>query len=59
MNQARLFDLVREALLAWPEHAQMQLLEHLQTAGASNVDVNLFRQSWSKYLCFPTHVKFL
>ena len=47
-RESRLLKLVREALVVWPQNAQIQLLEYLRSAGASSSDLSLFQRSWSK-----------
>ena len=39
-KDTRLFGLVRDALIVWPQDAQKQLLEHLRNAGASKRDLS-------------------
>ena len=43
-----LHELVRCSLLIWPHEGQMKVLDFLKSAGASEKDIKLFKQSWSK-----------
>ena len=43
-------EVVSCALKIWPHEAQLKVLDFLRSAGASEADLKLFKQSWSMSL---------